>query len=145
MPAVSITAADLAPFAEIPDDKAQEMIADALATAKLIAPCIVEDSFEHAVAAIAVLRRAILRWNEAGTGAVVQTSSDVYQQTIDNRQPSRNLFWPSQISQLQQMCRTESGAWSYDTVPAWSSHADVCAINFGAQHCSCGAILTTNP
>lgn len=36
-----------------------------------------------------------------------------------------------------------SGAFSIDTVPTGGVvHAESCSINFGAEHCSCGAILT---
>ena len=40
VPAVTVTPEDLAPFAEIPGGKAEAMIADAMAMARLVAPCI---------------------------------------------------------------------------------------------------------
>jgi hypothetical protein len=144
MPAVSITTDDLEPFAAIEVDKAEAMIADALAMAKLVAPCIVEDDFEHPDAAKAVLRGAILRWNEAGTGAAQSQTALGFSQTLDTRQIRRAMFWPSEIEQLQKMCSGgDAGAWSYDMLGGNTvTHADVCALNFGAQYCSCGAILT---
>lgn len=144
MPAVTITPDDLAPFASIPDEKAEAMIADALAMAGLVAPCITDEDFAHPDAAKAVIRGAILRWHEAGTGAVQQQTAGPYGQTLDTRQPRRSMFWPSEIEQLQSMCATDgSGAFSIDTVPsAVIIHADICALNFGAQYCSCGAVLT---
>lgn len=145
MPAVAITPSDLEPFATIDDAKAGAMIADALAMAALIAPCITESEFAHADAAKAVIRGAILRWHEAGNGAVVQQSAGPFQQTLDNRQPRRALFWPTEIDALQKMCQdtSESGAWGYDTVPCGTAeHADICTLNLGGNYCSCGAILT---
>lgn len=145
MPAVAITTADLEPFATIESVKAQAMIDDALAMATLVAPCIAETSFAHAGAAKAVIRGAILRWHEAGSGAATQQVAGPFQQTFDTRQPRRGLFWPSEIEALQKMCQdsTDGGAWSYDTVPCLAvEHADICDINLGGQYCSCGAILT---
>ncbi|MGV0805805.1 hypothetical protein [Mycolicibacterium setense] len=146
MPAVSIETDDLEPFATIDPAKAAAMIADALAMAKLVAPCIADVDFAHPDAAKAVIRGAILRWNEAGQGAVSQLQAMSFSQMTDTRQPRRAMFWPSEIEQLQKMCQdpqADSGAWGYDaagTGGIW--HADTCAINFGATYCDCGAIYT---
>lgn len=149
MPAVQISTEDLAPFATIADDKAEAMIADALALAKQIAPCIAQDEFAYADAAKAVIRGAILRWNEAGTGALAQRTAGPYSEVLDTRQTRRAMFWPSEIEQLQSMCASSaSGAFAVDTAPgatvggAVIVHSDICALNFGADYCSCGAILT---
>lgn len=149
MPAVSITPADLAPFAEIPVDKAQAMIVDALAMAKLVAPCITDNDFAHADAAKAVIRGAILRWDESGAGGRTQVTDTVgpFAHSEAYQQPSRRaLFWPSEIDQLKKLCSDpeSSGAWNYDTVPCdrYIVHADICTVNLGGAYCSCGAILT---
>lgn len=148
MPAVSLTPEDLAPFAEIPEAKALVMIEDAVALAERVAPCISSDDFAFATAAKAVLRAAILRWNESGTGAVQTERLDDYSYTTDTRYPARRgMFWPSEIEQLQELCRTSgpAGAFSVDTVgQLGAAHADICALNFGAVYCSCGAVLTQN-
>lgn len=149
MAAVSIVPDDLAPFAEIPEAKALAMIADAMALAARVAPCITDADFAYPDAAKAVLRRAVLRWNEAGTGALTQeTLGSDYSYSTDTRDQrgSRSgLFWPSEIEALQDLCKGEdtSGAFSIDPSPASSIvHADICALNFGATYCSCGADLT---
>lgn len=148
MPAVIITPADLAPFAEISEDKALAMIVDALAMAKLIAPCITDDDFAHADAAKAVIRGAILRWDESGAGGRTQVTDTVgpFAHSEAYQQPSRRaLFWPSEIDQLRKLCSDpeSSGAWGYDAIGCVGpQHADVCSVNFGANYCSCGAILT---
>lgn len=144
---VTITPADLAPFAEIETTKAEAMIADALARAALIAPCITSDDFEHADAAKAIIRGAILRWDEAGTGAITSESIAKgpfsHSQTTDTRAARRSMFWPSEIDELKGLCSAGgSGAFSIDTVGCASQHADICALNFGATYCSCGADLT---
>lgn len=122
------------------------MIEDALALAARVAPCILTEEFQFAGAARAILRGAILRWNEAGTGALQSERLEDYQYTTDTRYPaSRGLFFPSEISQLQDLCRGEvdGGAFAVGTIGVQRSmHADICSLNFGALYCSCGAVLT---
>lgn len=147
MAAVSLTPADLAPFASIDEAKALAMIDDAMALAARVAPCILEDDFPYAGAAKAVLRGAVLRWNDAGAGGITQAAVDDASFTFGNQQQRRGLFWPSEITQLQDLCKGDvaSGAFSVDTVGQESVvHADICALRFGAQYCSCGAVLTQN-
>lgn len=145
MAAVTITPADLAPFATIPVAKANAMIEDAVAMAALVAPCILTAEFEYATAAKAIIRGAILRWHEAGTGALQSQQVGPFGQTLDTRQQRRGMFWPSEIEQLQELCKgVDPGAFSVDTAPAYGTlvHADSCALRFGAVYCSCGAVLT---
>lgn len=114
-----ITVDDLAPFATIDDDKAEAMVSDAVALALISAPCLSGDDLtdDQAAAAKAVLRSAVLRWNDTGTGAVTSQTAGPYGQTIDTRQPRRTLFWPSEITALQRICQgTDDGsAFSVDT------------------------------
>jgi hypothetical protein len=79
-----LTPADLSNFATIPTAKAAVMIEDALAMAAVVAPCITAGGFAHRAAAKAIVRGAILRWIEAGSGAVVTQSTMSYGQTIDS-------------------------------------------------------------
>ena len=151
MTAVSLTTTDLAPFAEIPTAKAEAMIADALAMARLAAPCIDDADFAYPDAAKAVIRGAILRWNDAGTGVQTQVSDTVgpFQHAESYQQPQRRaLFWPSEIDQLKKLCADSSSskAWGYDTVAGPRIvHQDACSVNFGAAFCSCGAELAGFP
>lgn len=120
MPAVTITPADLAPFAQIDPEKAQAMIDDALALAARVAPCINDTAFEYDDAAKAILRGAILRWNEAGTGSVQYQTGGPYSVSIDTKQPRRGMFWPSEISELAALCSDNANAgkaFEIDTVP----------------------------
>lgn len=142
-----IEPADLAPFATIPADRSAAMIADATAMAVRAAPCLADDGFPHGDAARAILRAAILRWHEAGVGALSSETIGPYSYQTDTRQTRRGMFWPSEITQLQDLCRTgeASGAYAVDTVTtSGGQHADICALNFGAAYCSCGAVLTQN-
>jgi hypothetical protein len=147
--AVTLVPEDFVPFADIPTAKAQAMIEDAVALAARVAPCILADEFTHDTAARAILRSAILRWNDAGSGAMTTESVDDYSGTVDTRQPRRSLFWPSEIEQLQDLCRTgteDGGSFGIDTAPTLgiTQHADICSLRFGALYCSCGAVLTMN-
>jgi hypothetical protein len=145
--AVSLSPDDLTPFATIEATKAQAMIDDALALAARVAPCINDDTFAYDAAAKAILRGAILRWNEAGTGAMQQQTAGPYGMTVDTRQQRKGMFWPSEIEQLQDLCKGEetSGAFAIDMVGTGGTaagHAESCALNFGALYCSCGYVLT---
>jgi hypothetical protein len=112
-----LTPDDLAPFADIPEAKAQAMIADAEAMAVLAAPCISDPSFLGFDAVKAVLRGAILRWNDAGSGEVTQVTSGAFSAGFVQT-PRKSLFWPSEIQQLQELCRTNvRQAFSIDTMP----------------------------
>lgn len=146
-----LVAADLAAFAEIDVAKAAAMIDDATATAVLAAPCLSNETTltPAQIAAVkAVLRGAVLRWNDAGSGVLTQQGAGPFQQSIDTRQARRGMFWPSEISQLQAICKGEetSGAFAIDTAVSMQGlvHADTCALNFGAVYCSCGAVLTAS-
>lgn len=146
MAAVIFLPEDLAPFATIDVSKANAMIEDAMAMAARVAPCILEDTFAYEGAARAILRGAILRWHDAGSGALSAQTAGPFGQTLDTRVQRRGMFWPGEIEQLQDLCKgTEvSGAFSVDTVALSGvvAHADSCSINFGALYCSCGAVLT---
>ncbi|MBP2211089.1 hypothetical protein JOJ87_001433 [Rhodococcus ruber] len=120
MAAVAMTVDDLIPFAPTIDEaKAALMIEDAIATASVVAPCILEDTFVHEAAAKAIIRGAILRWNDSGNGAVVSQAAGPYSQTIDTRVNRRSMFYPSEITDLQRLCQAykRGRAFTVDTTP----------------------------
>lgn len=138
-----IEPSDLAPFATITADKAQEMIEDALGQAEFVAPCIFEAEFKYRRAAKGILRGAILRWNDAGSGAITTQQAGPFQQVVDSTTRKHNLFWPSEIAQLQNLCRTKSsGAFAVDTHngPPELIHDDGCDVYFDSG-CSCGVLI----
>lgn len=100
---------DLAPFATIDAAKADAMIEDAEAMALLAAPCIAAVDFAYGAAVKAILRGAVLRWNEAGTGALQAQNAGPFGQTLDTRQERRGMFWPSEIVALQSLCADSQG------------------------------------
>lgn len=119
-----ITPEDLTPFdPDIPTDKAEAMIADIVSRARRFAPCLGDDIPQDvADAAKGILRDVILRWNDAGSGTVVSRthSTGPFQGTesYDTQRP-KPRFWPSEIKELQDLCRTvttESGAFHIDQV-----------------------------
>jgi hypothetical protein len=141
-----LTADDLALFATIDTDKAEQMIGDATALAVLAAPCIKDLTDADGIAAVrAIIRGAILRWNDTGTGAFASRSVGGVAESLDTRQVRRGMFWPSEIEQLRDVCGSLSTgqAFDIDTVSTTAgAHADICALNFGGLYCSCGAVLT---
>jgi hypothetical protein len=134
--------ADLTPASGL---TVEQMVEDATALALLAAPCLSASlSLAQLGQARAILRGAVVRWAEAGSGALQSEAIGTYSYTVDLRQQRRGMFWPSEIAQLQKVCGLQSsGAFSVDTVGTGGAlHADVCSINFGALYCSCGAVLT---
>lgn len=108
MTAVFLTPDDLAPFGLVDADKAQAMIDDATATATVLAPCITADTFTAAAVVKAILRGAVLRWNDAGAGVRSEVHIGPVGQAFDTRQARRGMFWPSEITQLQSLCSAGS-------------------------------------
>lgn len=130
-----------------------QMIEDAEALALLAAPCLGDVALDPPlsagqVAAVkAVLRGAIMRWSDAGSGAKQSVATGPFSETIDTTVTRRGMFWPSEITSLQGICANgEKGkAFSVDTVGYCGVHADICALNFGATYCSCGADIAGFP
>jgi hypothetical protein len=107
-----VTVHDLTPFATIDAAKAEEMIADAEAMAMLAAPCLgsPDTLSELQNAAVkAVVRGAILRWDEAGTGIRQSITTGPFGETTDTTQQRRGMFWPSEITSLQGICGNDQG------------------------------------
>ena len=105
--AVTLTIDDLIPFApNLSEDKADVMIADALALAARVAPCLLGDELPEAdaAAAKAILRGAILRWNDQGTGEQPQLVAGIFQMNPSQGQPRRSLLLPSEIKDLTAIC-----------------------------------------
>lgn len=110
-----ISVADVQVFAPDVDPlQTQEMITDATALALMYAPCIGADGFAQTTAVKAILRGAILRWRESGTGALQSQQAGPFGQTLDTRQERRGMFWPSEIQQLQGLCGQGATAFSLD-------------------------------
>jgi hypothetical protein len=140
-----ITPQDLAPFADIEPVKAAAMIADAETMAVLVAPRLdtLEADSPHIASVRAVLRGAILRWHESGSGAITQTAVGQISQTIA---PRRSIFWPSEIEQLRSIGddTDTDKAFAVDTAPSLWSHSPICSVYFGAA-CSCGYDIALEP
>lgn len=118
-----LSPSDLAAFASIDAAKAQAMIEDAEAMAVLAAPCITATGFANTAAVRAILRGAVLRWNEAGTGALQSQQAGSFGMTLDTRQERRGMFWPSEIVQLQGLCVGAEGG-TYSTSLAGPDRGD---------------------
>lgn len=100
----------------------QILLRDGLAMARMIAPCIDEPDFAFADVASAIIRSAVLRWAESGSGAVQSESQSAgpFSQsvTFDTRQTRRSLFYPSERAELEKLCRQNAqGVYAVDAVP----------------------------
>lgn len=96
-----------------------------------------------------VLIGAVKRWVEAGSGALQQQTAGPFGHTIDTRQRTGYNLWPSEISDLQAICKVAGEgsrvAFSIDTAPACSDHLPWCSLMFGATYCSCGVDIAGYP
>ena len=148
-----LTPTDLAPFADIDEAKATAMIEDVEARARQAAPCISDPEFladEDRTAAVrSVLRQAVLRWNDAGSGVFTQMGAGPFQGSTDTRAERKPLLWPSEIADLRDLCSQFAGDGvsdhAFSVRPQAASgdpHQPWCAIHFRAGYCSCGADLT---
>lgn len=161
-----ITPTDLAPFATIDPAKVTAMIADAESMAILTAPCLpglltvpADETPEAEMLRVAklnavkaILRGAILRWEDAGSGALQtkqeQTGPFGVQTTVAP-QARKSMFWPSELEQLQGICSSgeKGSAFTLDTAPTGAGgHAPWCDVMFvGGTTCSCGYTLAGYP
>lgn len=144
--------------AELVDD----MVAGANARASRVAPCLVaavnagtqatEAQTDLLAEAKLVLLGAVKRWAEAGSGAWQSRTQSAgpyaLAETVDTRQRTGFNLWPSEITQLQEICKTTSAqgkAYAIDTVGAASAHLPWCDLAFGSGSCSCGADIAGEP
>lgn len=105
-----ITYPDLQKFdAALDEAQADDMIATAWARAGQAAPCLRDahdDTLDAEDLEIVkdVLRSAILRWVERGSGAVVSRNAGEYGETLARIDDSGNLFRPGEIRDLKEVC-----------------------------------------
>lgn len=131
------------------------MVAGVNAKASRVAPCLVDTTTppnpDQIAEAKLVLIGAVKRWVEAGAGALQSQTVGPFGMSVDTRQKSSGFnLWPSEIKQLQEICSngTDNSAGAFSITPAAgtnANHAPWCAINFGANYCSCGADLAGYP
>jgi hypothetical protein len=134
------------------------MVAGANAKASRVAPCLTWDGTEDGkpvptddqlAEAKLILIGAVKRWAEAGSGALQAQTAGPFGVTVDNRQRTGFNLWPSEITDLQNICKTDDaqkGAFSIDTAPSLSGmHVDWCSLNLGALYCSCGVDIAGEP
>lgn len=125
------------------------MVAGANARASRVAPCLtwtgtpitqLAPSNDQLSEARLILIGAVKRWAETGSGSFASQTAGPFGQTIDTRQRAGFNLWPSEITGLQDICKTgaATGAFSVDTLGPDTLHAPWCALYFGSTYCSCG-------
>lgn len=140
---------------DLPDGLASHAMAatwvsGANARASRVAPCLASTDPAPTVDQLAearlVLIGAIVRWSQTGSGAFQSKTVGPMSVTVDTRQRGGFNLWPSEISQLQDICKDGAGqkAFAIDTVPCGGYHAQTCSIYFGGG-CSCGASFAGLP
>lgn len=139
--------AEIITSADLPSDVAANAMATvwvdgANARASRVAPCLAnEDATDDQIAeAKLILIGAVIRWSQAGAGALQSQAAGPFSMTVDTRQRGGFNLWPSEITQLQDICKngTEKKAFAVDTAGCGVYHAQICSVYFGGD-CSCGA------
>lgn len=141
---------------DLPNDVASQAMSDvwvagANARASRVAPCLAATdpapTDDQIAEAKLILIGAVMRWSQAGSGALqTQTqTAGVFTSgtTFDTRQRTGFNLWPSEITQLQDICKTggKSKAYAVDTIGCGMYHALACSLNFGGSVCSCGVSI----
>lgn len=74
---------------------------------------------------------------------VVSESMGAYSYTRNQGERRTGVFLTDEErSAIAIAAGVSSGAWAIDTLTTSVTHAEICAVNFGASYCSCGALLT---
>lgn len=147
--------AEIITSADLPDDVASNAMSQiwvdgANARASRVAPCLAAEDTpptdDQLAEAKLVLIGAVTRWAQAGAGAFQAQTVGAFGVTVDTRQRGGYNLWPSEITQLEDICKNgaESSAYSFDTVPCGAYHSPICSIYFGGA-CSCGASIAWQP
>lgn len=116
------------------------------ARASRVAPCLASidpaPTEDQLAEARLILVGAVTRWSQAGTGGIQSQTAMAFGVTFDTRQRSGFNLWPSEINQLQDICKdgAKAKAFSIDTVNCGTVHPPICSIYFGGD-CSCGAAI----
>lgn len=130
---------------------ASKWVAGANARASRVAPCLAATdpgpTDDQLVEAQLILIGAVIRWSKSGSSGVQTLTAGIYSETLDTRQRGGFNLWPSEIKQLQDICKNGSKAKAFvvDTVPWVIYHSPVCSLYFGGSSCSCGASIARRP
>lgn len=118
------------------------------ARASRVAPCLTgtdpEPTADQLAEARLILVGAVIRWAESGSGALQSQTREAgpftSAITVDTRQRTGFNLWPTEIRQLQDICKTvgKPKAFAVDTVRPQIPHSPVCSVYFRGA-CSCGA------
>lgn len=108
-----------------PDDTVQDYIEDSWGAAISVAPLIADEAWpsdpNKAATVKAIVRAIILRWHEAQSGALTgrTQSAGPYAQSVQlDQRPTRGYsLMPSEVVDLQRVCRVKGTMFSVDTMP----------------------------
>lgn len=129
------------------------MVDGANGQAKRVAPCLFEDgdtapASSQLSEARLLLLGAIIRWTQQGAGGVGQQSAGPFMVGAIPSQATGYRLWPSEITQLQEICSGIAPATlgSIDTAPGVDpGHLPWCDVMFGSSSCSCGYDIAGRP
>ena len=110
------------PSAVQSEELVQAWLDAANALAARVAPCLVSTDPAPSVGQLAeaklVLIGMIVRWKDAGAGALASQTAGPFGQTLDTRVKTGYNPWPSEVERLQAICASGAGrAFEINTIP----------------------------
>lgn len=141
--------ADVMPFTDVDTDRLAILIEDAEVFATMAAPPLADplpltDSQRAQVKTI--LRRAVIREADAGSGAKTQETAGPYSYTVDTRKSTDVSFLTEEEEDaLRGVVGIVKSTQAFNTdvtSAGYSLHLPWCDLMFGGLTCSCGVSLT---
>lgn len=142
--------ADVTPFTDVDTARIDILIEDAEVFATLAAPPLADPAplTETQRAQVkTILRRAVIREADAGTGAKTQEVAGPYSYTVDTRKANDVSFLTEEEEDaLRGVVGIVKSTQAFNTdvtpAPGYSDHLPWCDLMFGGLTCSCGVSLT---
>lgn len=142
--------ADVTPFTDVDTARIDILIEDAEVFATLAAPPLADPAplTETQRAQVkTILRRAVIREADAGTGAKTQEVAGPYSYTVDTRKANDVSFLTEEEEDaLRGVVGIVKSTQAFNTdvtpAPGYSDHLPWCDLMFGGLVCTCGVALT---
>lgn len=142
---------DVFPFVEVDLARLVILIEDAEVFATMVVPTLTEPSSisaDQRRQVKTILRRAVIREADAGTGSKVQESAGPYSYTVDTRSlRGASFLTEDEEETLRTICGVgrSNQVFSVDVTPTLTEHLPWCDLMFGGVTCTCGASLAGYP
>lgn len=141
---------DVSPFTDVDADRLVILIEDAEVFATMAAPPLADPeplTTTQRAQVKTILRRAVIREADAGSGAKTQETAGPYSYTVDTRKADNVSFLTDEEEDALRgvvgiVKSTQAFSADLTTTSGYSDHLPWCDLMFGGLSCSCGVSLT---